>query len=443
MKTFTIVTLGCKVNQAESDTLASRLTGRGWRPAGPSEQADVCIVNTCTVTQKAAMQSRQAVRQAIHAHPSACVTVTGCYAETDPSALAGIPGVDYIVDQNGKAELDRLIETRGTQRCAQATLLTGPAPESPAAAAPGASASGPLPARTRPLVKIQDGCDAFCTYCIVPYARGRSRSVASESIVASVRHLAASGFHEVVLTGVHIGRYGHDLDPPGSLVDLLRELEAATERVRLRLSSIEPLEVSPELVARVAGSDRFCRHFHIPLQSGDAGVLQRMGRPYRPGEFAAAVENIHRSMPDAAIGADVLSGFPGESDQAFRNTCELIERLPLSYLHVFPFSARPGTAAFDFPDRVPDPEIKARCRHLRQLGQSKRNAFHSRFVGREIDVLTESRRDPRTGLLKGVSDNYLPVFFEGGSEHMGLIRRVAVHGLVPTGLQGVLARTFS
>ncbi|MRR37174.1 radical SAM protein, partial [bacterium] len=271
-----------------------------------------------------------------------------------------------------------------------------------------------------------------------PYARGRSRSIAPRAITESVRHLSAAGFHEVVLTGIHIGRYGQDLDPPASLLALLRELEAATERVRLRLSSLEPLEVSPDLVARIAGSRRFCRHLHIPLQSGDADVLQRMGRPYRPGEFADAVGLVHRSMPDAAIGADVLVGFPGESDQAFRNTCELIETLPLSYLHVFPFSARPGTAAFDFPDRVPHPEVKTRCRHLRQLGHAKRNAFHSRFVGREVEVLTESRRDPKTGLLKGVSDNYLPVLFHGGNEHMGRMRRVAIDSLVTAGLQGVL-----
>jgi threonylcarbamoyladenosine tRNA methylthiotransferase MtaB len=438
VKTFKIVTLGCKVNQAESDTLAARLAGQGWRPAGPAEQADLCIVNTCTVTQKAAMQSRQAVRQAIQAHPRACVTVTGCYAETDPSALAAIPGVDYIVDQSGKAELDRIIEAVGPQRRAQPTRLTGSTPGAPPPVAPDVSASGPLRGRTRPFVKIQDGCDAFCTYCIVPYARGRSRSASADSIIGAVRHLAAKGFLEVVLTGIHIGRYGRDQDPPASLFGLLRLLEASTEGVRLRLSSLEPLEVTPEIVALVAGSGRFCRHFHLPLQSGDARVLQRMGRPYGPGEFAAAVESIHRSMPEAAIGADVLVGFPGESEPAFRNTCALVEALPLSYLHVFPFSARPGTAAFDFPDRVPDPVIKARCRQLRRLGLAKRSAFHARFIGREVDALTESRRDPKTGQLKGVSDNYLPVVFEGGDEHMGRVRRVAVTGLAAAGLRGEL-----
>jgi threonylcarbamoyladenosine tRNA methylthiotransferase MtaB len=438
VKSFKIVTLGCKVNQAESDSLAARLAGLGWRQAGPDDQADVCIVNTCTVTQKAAMQSRQAVRQTIQAHPRACVTVTGCYAETDPAALAAIRGVDYIVDQSGKAELDRIIAAVGPQRNVQPTRLTGSTPGAPPPVAPDISASGPLRGRTRPFVKIQDGCDAFCTYCIVPYARGRSRSASTDAVIAAVRHIEAKGFLEVVLTGIHIGRYGQDQDPPGSLFGLLRDLEAATERLRLRFSSLEPLEVTPDIVALVAGSARFCRHFHLPLQSGDAGVLQRMGRPYGPGEFAAAVENIHRSMPEAAIGADVLVGFPGESDPAFRRTFDLIEALPLSYLHVFPFSARPGTAAFDFPDRVPDPVIKVRCQQLRQLGLAKRKAFHARFIGREVDVLAESRRDPKSGLLKGISDNYLPVVFEGGDEHMGRIRRVAVTGLAAAGLRGEL-----
>lgn len=414
MKTFRIVTLGCKVNQAESDALSARLAGEGWRVAAAHEEADLCVVHTCAVTQKAAMQSRQAVRRAVLSHPRACVTVTGCYAETDPGTLAKIAGVDHVLDRGAAGALEDILQTCPEHVCAPSADPSGPC----------STADRPR-GRTRPFVKIQDGCDAFCAYCIVPYARGRSRSVAAGDVLESVRRLEAAGYHEAVLTGIHIGRYGQESNPPASLSGLLREIAGATERIRLRLSSIEPLELTPELIDIVAGSDRFCRHFHIPLQSGDAEVLQRMRRPYGPHEFTAAVARIHAYMPEAALGADILVGFPGESEQAFLNTYELVQSLPLSYLHVFPFSPRPGTAASALPDRVHGTVVKDRCTRMRRLGAAKRRAFYSHFIGREVaDVVTESRRDPQTGLLKGVTGNYLPVLFAGGDEHMGCVRRV-------------------
>lgn len=428
MKTFRIVTLGCKVNQAESDALSARLTGEGWRPAAAHEEADLCLIHTCAVTQKAAMQSRQAVRRAVLSHPRACVTVTGCYARTDPGALSKIAGVDHVLDQGASAGLDGILRACPENAC-----------EPPAGQTRHDDTADPPRGRTRPFVKIQDGCDAFCTYCIVPYARGRSRSVAAKDVLASVRRLEAAGYHEAVLTGIHIGRYGQESNPPESLSGLLREISGATERIRLRLSSIEPLELTPELIDIVAGSDRFCHHFHIPLQSGDAGVLQRMRRPYGPHEFTAAIERIHACMPEAALGADILVGFPGESEQAFLNTYELVRSLPLSYLHVFPFSPRPGTAAFGYPDRVHGTLMKDRCTRMRRLGAAKRRAFYSHFIGRELaDVLTESRRDPQTGLLKGVTGNYLPVTFAGGDEHMGGVRRVRVVSVNGPVLKGEL-----
>lgn len=419
MPTFKIITLGCKVNQAESDSIAGRLAGFDWQPAGAAEEADLCIINTCTVTQKAAMQSRQAVRHAVHANPRACVAVTGCYAETDPQALMRIKGLDWIVDQAGKSRLPEIIRTCGAAKCPRPALLSG-AGETPGPAA--VMSTDRSAGRTRPFLKIQDGCDAFCTYCIVPYARGRSRSSELQAVIASMEHLAAQGFHEVVLTGIHIGRYGRDLNPGSSLLELLERIKELKTPLRVRLSSIEPLELTDAIISRVAGSDRFCRHFHIPLQSGDADILRRMGRPYCPEDFSTLVRKIRRRMPDAAIGADVLVGFPGETQAAFENTLQLIESLPLTYLHVFPFSARPGTAAHDFPDKVPPERIKRRCSRLRQLGSRKRLGFHQGFTGRQVQVLVEGRRDPKTGRLKGVSSNYLPVLFEGGD---GLMNRMA------------------
>jgi threonylcarbamoyladenosine tRNA methylthiotransferase MtaB len=436
MPKFKIITLGCKVNQAESESIAGRLTGPDWQPAGAAEEADVCIINTCTVTQKAAMQSRQAVRQAIHANPRACVAVTGCYAETDPQALMTIKGLDCIVDQAGKARLPEMIRTGRITKGARPALLslTGDT------ACPPAVAFFDTPAgRTRPFLKIQDGCDAFCTYCVVPYARGRSRSSELQAVIASVEHLAAQGFHEVVLTGIHIGFYGRDLSPPSTLLELLQRVETQTPPVRVRLSSIEPLELTDEIISLVAGSDRFCRHFHIPLQSGDHGILKRMGRPYAPEDFSTLVRKIRRSLPDAAIGADVLVGFPGETETAFENTLQLIEALPVTYLHVFPFSARPGTAAHDFPENVPPDRIKQRCSRMRQLGSRKRLGFHRSFIGQHLAVLAESRRDPKTGRLKGVSSNYLPVLFEGGDELMNRMLDVRITQADAVRLQGVLA----
>jgi len=438
MPTFRIITLGCKVNQAESESIAGRLTGPDWHPAGPGEEADVCIVNTCAVTQKAAMQSRQAVRHAIQLNPRACVAATGCYAAIDPQALMAIKGLHGIVDQAGKDSLPETIRSGGIAKNSRTALLSGGGET----LRPPAVFSCDAPAgRTRPFLKVQDGCDAFCTYCIVPYARGRSCSSEPQAVVAGVERLAAQGFHEVVLTGIHIGLYGRDLNPRSSLLELLQRVQALQTPLRVRLSSIEPLELSDEIISLAAGSDLFCRHFHIPLQSGDAETLKRMGRPYSPEVFDALVRKVRLLLPDAAIGADVLVGFPGESETAFENTCRLIEALPLTYLHVFPFSARPGTAAHGFTDKVPPERIKQRCRRLRKLGSLKRLGFHRSFVGREVQVLTESRRDPKTGLLKGVSSNYLPVLFEGGDALMNRLVNVRVTKADAVRLNGNLVET--
>jgi threonylcarbamoyladenosine tRNA methylthiotransferase MtaB len=434
MPKFKIITLGCKVNQAESEAIAGRLAAAHWTPAGSDEAADLCIVNTCAVTQRAGMQSRQAVRRAIQDHPSACVAATGCYAQTDPQALGKIKGLNCLIDQKDKLRLPEILSA--------AVQPLSP----PLAKGAGGMSAGPFPktalalssagARTRPFLKIQDGCDAFCAYCIVPYARGSSRSAAFREVLDSVSRLADQGFQEAVLTGIHLGAYGKDLGPRTGLFELLHAILKRPDTIRIRLSSIEPLELTDAIIDLAAGSERICRHFHIPLQSGDAQVLKRMRRPYPPERFSDRIARIHRCLPEAAIGTDVLVGFPGETDAAFENTFALVENLPLTYLHVFPFSARPGTAAFGFSDRVPTEHVRARCSRLRQLGSRKRLAFHRRFVGRSVHVLTESRRDPQTGLLKGVSSNYLPVLFTGGDERMHRMVEVCISGADASRLRG-------
>jgi threonylcarbamoyladenosine tRNA methylthiotransferase MtaB len=422
MPTFRIITLGCKVNHAESDAIAARLTGPDWRAATASEEADLCIINTCAVTQKAAMQSRQALRHMIRANPRAFVAVTGCDSQADPHGLMNIKGLDGLIDQEAKAWLPEILSACGLAKHQRPVFLKAPAAS--LRQAPAAQAV-PLAGRTRPFLKIQDGCDAFCTYCIVPYARGPSRSNEPHAVLAGIAELAVHGFKEVVLTGIHLGLYGRDLQPATCLADLLHAVDASNTPVRVRLSSIEPLELTADIIDLVARSGRFCRHFHIPLQSGDPEVLRRMKRPYSPEVFTALVRHIHDTLPDAAIGADVLVGFPGETEAAFENTFRLVETLPLSYVHVFPFSPRPGTPAHDFPDQVPPHQIKQRCVRLRELGNRKRLDFHRRFIGQRVQVLIEGKRD-KSGWLKGVSSNYLPVLVEGGDECMNQIRPVII-----------------
>jgi threonylcarbamoyladenosine tRNA methylthiotransferase MtaB len=292
--------------------------------------------------------------------------------------------------------------------------------------------------RTRPFLKIQDGCNAFCTYCIVPYARGRSRSMPVDEVLKSIDRLARAGFQEVVLTGIHLGAYGRDLVPAANLADLMKHIENRGSITRVRISSIEPFELTEDVVQQVAGSQIFCRHFHIPLQSGDDGILKKMGRPYSHRDFKALIDNIHGCMPDAAIGVDVLIGFPGETEAAFENTHELIAGLPISYLHVFPFSERPGTPAAKFSNKLDPRVIKARAERIREIGHQKRMAFYRRFEGVMLPVLIEGKRDSATGLLKGLSSNYLPVMVDGGDDLQNKIVNVKIEKLEGGRLYGEL-----
>ena len=404
MPKFKITTLGCKVNQAESDQIAAEMTAACWQPVVDQQSADVCIINTCTVTRKASMQSRQAIRKAMRAYPNARILVTGCYAQTDPETINEIVGPEGVIAPADKNRIAAALCHMG--KTVAETTEAELKPDDQLTD----FISDPLTApRTRPFLKIQDGCDAFCTYCIVPHARGRSRSLPVDEVLANLRFLADSGFHEAVLAGIHMGCYGRDLEPASSLFELLQRIETRPSLDRLRLSSIEPLELSENIVKLTADSHCICPHFHIPLQSGDDGILKRMGRPYRAEQFEALVDHIHRLMPDAAIGADVLVGFPAESQEAFEQTRALIKSLPLSYLHVFPFSARPGTPAAGMPDQIQPEVLKERSRRMRQLGTELRLAFYNRFRNRTLRVLVETSRDSKSGLLKGLTANYLPV----------------------------------
>jgi threonylcarbamoyladenosine tRNA methylthiotransferase MtaB len=360
------------------------------------------------VTGKAAMQSRQAVRRLVRSHPSALLVATGCYAQVAPEVFASISGVDYVVGHAFKGQIARLACSHNGSGFG-VTLVED-------LSAPRLFQDLPMSRfgnRTRPFVKIQDGCDAFCTYCIIPRARGRSRSLRPDIVVRRVRGLQEAGYAEIVLCGIHMGRYGQDLTPATLLVELLRSLDSPQGIQRLRLSSIEPAELSEDLVRHMALSERICPHLHIPLQSGDDEVLKRMNRPYSSKFFKDLIHHVTRSMPDAAIGVDVLPGFPGETDKAFEKTCAMLEGLPIAYLHVFPFSLQKGTRAEGLKDHVSPGTIRKRCRYLRKIGQSKRQRFYQAHMGTIQEVLIEGKRDRATGFLKGFTKNYIPVLVKG------------------------------
>ncbi len=411
-KNLTFITLGCKVNQAESEALASYAETSGSAAAKKGEPTDICVINTCTVTAKAAMQSRQAIRKAIRNHPGALILVTGCYAQMQPGEIRSIPGVDYIIGQTDKHRLLDIVDA-GPDKNTDPPVVIHDAirenrcfPRMPAA---------PFGSRTRPFLKIQDGCDSFCTYCIVPHSRGRSRSLPPEQVTAELDELITKGAKEIVLTGIHLGRWGKDLPGNHDLMHLLETIQNRPGLERVRLSSLEPTEISDALLDLVSGSPKICRHFHVPLQSGDPGILKRMNRHYPPEAFAETINKIHERLDTAAIGADVLVGFPGETDNAFENTRRLIDSLPISYLHVFPFSPRPPAPAARYPDQVPADIAKQRARVLSKLGKTKKAAFYKKMNGAVLEVIIEKKMAVPGFFYKGLSSNYIPVYIQGGS----------------------------
>ena len=411
---FSIRTLGCKVNQYESEVISWELKKRGWKPAPLKQTPDLFIINTCTVTGKASADGRQMIRKIIRQYGNACVVVTGCYAQTGLDELEKIKGIHYIFGQSKKHLLPEQIDAAARHHLE----LNPPSPvtfiEDIGSIRDFQFKDFPLERnRTRPVVKVQDGCDAFCTYCIVPYTRGRSRSLPMVKVLDHINRLHASGFLEIVLTGIHLGNYGKDLKPETSLLSLLNRILSRTTIPRIRLSSIEPNEIPEEMILMARDSQRICSHFHLPLQSGDNGILKKMNRPYTREDFRRQVSLINRHMPDCGIGADILVGFPGEDDAAFKTTVDLISDLPVTYLHVFPFSPRKGTPAASFPNKVNNTVIKERCSILREIGDLKKKAFYQSLTGKKTRVLLEDKSNLGKGLLKGFSSHYVPVHVAG------------------------------
>lgn len=438
-----IKTLGCKLNQYESEQIREDFEAMGFSAVAFDDEAEVYLINSCTVTHRTDRDARRLARQARRRSPSAMIIVTGCYAQMQPEVLEALEVVDLIAPNERKSELAAAAVEWLSSRGISCT--------------PGEAVRDPerlvsrFPDNTRAFVQVQTGCDAECAYCIITKARGPSRSMGPEAAVRQARLLAESGHPEVVLVGIHLGMYGQDLPDKPTLDELVRMICEIEPLRRLRLSSIEPREVTRGIVEMVcaggnaldgggepACAGKLCRHLHIPLQSGCDATLGRMGRPYDAAFYRELVERIAAREPRVSIGADVLVGFPGETDQEFAATLDLVRELPLSYLHVFTYSARPGTRAAEMPDPV-NPEVRKQRTHLlRAVSEEKARQFAARMVGERLEVVVETPRD-EAGRLTGISDNYLRVHLEGPDLPVGSLVAVNVTAAIEGEVSGSLA----
>lgn len=428
-KVFKIITLGCKVNQYESVFIEESLINTGCQKAGQDKEADLVIINGCIVTANASYQTRQAIRRGIRENPEAVIAVIGCYGQVFPEELTKIDGVDFIAGNKGKSSLPELLVNanhRNPPLILRENFGTSPSFEH-------------IPIKrfsekTRAFLKIQDGCESFCSYCIVPMARGPFRSLNSYKVINLLKDLESNGYREVVLTGINLGKYGLDFSNGLDLTRLLIEIGRNRFQLRIRLSSLEPTEIDRELIEFMASHDWVCRHFHISLQSGDNSVLKRMNRHYTAKMFNNLIHDIYRLIPKVSIGIDVLAGFPGETDRAFNNTFDLLKELPISYLHVFPYSKRLGTAATQFSDHLDHKTIKERAFRLRCLDKKKRRVFRDSLVGQTFHILAEGWVPGERNLIRGLSDNYVRCTFPSKGLIANEIVKVRAEGVTEQGM---------
>ena len=422
--TVAITTLGCRLNQVDSQDLTARLTERGFRAVPFDTPADVVIVNTCAVTGRAEASDRQAIHRAARQHPAARIVVTGCWAQVDPRGVGAIRGVHAVV---GNADKDRMPELVGrllTARAPRASVreVSDIAAVTTMAPPPHARPTG----RARAFLKVQEGCQHRCAFCIVPAARGTSRSLAPALVLDQARRLIALGHREIVLTGVDLGHYGADLRPRGTLAALLREMAELPGLRWIRLASVLPAYVTPALLEVVAGSPVIAPHLHLPLQSGSDAILRRMRRPYTAAMYRRLVDRVVAAVPRLGLGADVIVGFPDETEDDFASTVRLVEALPFSYLHVFAYSDRRGTEAARLRDHVHPRTIARRSAELRALADAKNRSFREGLVGDRRDALVLERRDRATGALVGLTDNGVEVTFDGPDALMRSITRLRI-----------------
>ena len=440
--TYFVENFGCRATQADGAALERQLHDRGLSRAGSAANAEVVVLNTCTVTASADQDARSTIRRVRRENPNAKIIVTGCYAQRAPQELAGIAGVDLVVGNSHKHSIAELVvpQVGGSfvplaqvGVAVDSKIMVGDIfAHTELFAAPVFEASDPHE-KTRPNLKIQDGCNNRCSFCVIPYVRGRSRSLKIDQVIREVDALLASGYREIVLSGINLGRWGRELSPRTSFATLLRTILQRTSVEKVRISSVEPMDWTNELIELVASSPRICKHAHVPLQSGSDAILRRMHRKYRPWHYSDRIERIRRAMPDAAIGADVMVGFPGETDADFEQTRTFIEALPFTYLHVFTYSSRPGTPSAEMPDQVPVQIARERNRILRELANEKKRAFLQSFIGREVEAITLTHFDGE--YTEALTGNYLKLIIRGRHEANRLLW-VSVQGVAADALVG-------
>jgi threonylcarbamoyladenosine tRNA methylthiotransferase MtaB len=414
---FYVQNFGCRATQADGAAIERQFEEQGLARAGSSEDAQVVVLNTCTVTASADQDARAAIRRIHRNNPDCRIVVTGCYAQRAPAEIAALPGVSQVIGNSHKHQLAKIarpnfvalseLETRNSKPetnvyvsdiFAHTELLAAPVFEA-------------ANQRTRPNLKVQDGCDNRCSFCVIPSVRGQSRSLAMAEILREVNTLVAAGYREVVISGINLGRWGRDFHPQQRFEEMVRTILRETELEKLRVSSVEPMDWSDELIDLFSSNKRIARHAHVPMQSGSDAVLRRMHRKYRPWHYREKIEIIRAAMPDAAIGADVMTGFPGETDGEFEETRRMVEDLPFTYLHVFTYSARPGTPAAEMRNQVPVHLARERNRILRELSEKKKLAFMESFVGKSLGAITLSELDETH--TEALTDNYLKLRLEG------------------------------
>ncbi len=457
MPGFFVQSFGCRATQADGAALERQLATQGLFQAGSAREADVVVLNTCTVTAAADQDARASIRRIHRENPAARIMVTGCYAQRAPQEIAALPGVTWVVGNSHKhrvAEIaangkftsdiqavvpkDLVIDRgHGDHEFKEHSPQNFVSLESVALSAPAFTLVGDIFAhteliaapvfagdsiaeKTRPNLKVQDGCDNRCSFCIIPSVRGQSRSMKLDRVIEEANALVAAGYREIVLSGINLGRWGRDFQPQQKFEQLVRALLEYTGIEKIRISSVEPMDWSNDLISLVADSPRIANHAHVPLQSGSDRILRKMHRKYRPWHYAEKIRTIREAMPDAAIGADVMVGFPGETDELFEESRSFIEHLPFTYLHVFTYSSRPGTPSAAIPDQVPVHIARERNRVLRELAAEKNRAFRESFVGRSLEVITLQAGGD--GWTEALSDNFLKVRLAGTHEANKVLR---------------------
>ena len=417
MYKIAIETLGCRLNQAESAILQNRFAERGYALTSDPLDADLFVLHTCTLTTHATAKSRRRLRWVARRNPDACVAAIGCYAQTDAAALARIPGVDFVVGTADKLRLAEIIPA--PVKLPEPAVINRPASTRGFAI----DGTGHYPLHTRANIKIQEGCDFVCAFCIIPRARGRARSRDYHDIMREARELALAGHRELVITGVNVGTYN---DSGRTLADVVKALADIAPLDRIRISSIEPTTIEDALLDEMARGGKLCRYLHVPMQSGDGETLARMRRRYHADAYRAFMEDASARVPGIGLGTDVMVGFPGESEAAFQRSCEMVEALPFVNVHVFSFSARPRTRAFSMDNPVPPREIHDRSERLHRLALEKKHEIYAAQAGREFDVLFEASADGRH--YAGFSDSYLRVRVQSAENVTNTIARVTVRG---------------